>query len=152
MSANFGFRFQYVAILLITALVAGCGGGEREEEFGTVEGTVKYGGNPVPKGAQLVLDDKTKGVRMTFEIGEGGKYTVSPASQLPAGNYAVAVTPPADEGVAEADYEAAMSNPDAAPKAPKKDDFPVPEQFRDPAQSGKTIDVKSGSQTIDIDF
>jgi hypothetical protein len=139
---------------LILSLVAGCGGSARDEDYATIDGTVKHAGKPVPSGAELVLEDKPNGVRMTFPITDDGKYEVNETSNLPAGTYAVAVLPPATEsGVTEANYDEVMSNPDAKPKdSSAKDSFPVPEQFRDTETSKKTIEVKAGSQTIDIDF
>jgi hypothetical protein len=143
------------ALVLMLGLATGCGGsGKRDEKYATVEGTVKHGGKAVPSGANLILENKTQGVRMSFAIGADGKFQINETSKLPEGTYNVAVTPPADSGVSEADYEAAMSNPEAAAKTAetKTDNFPVPEQFRDPDKSKKTIEVKAGSQTLDIEL
>src|SRR5690606_34061992 len=121
----FHSKFSLFAGVVMSLLAVGCGSGERDEEYAAIQGAVKHEGKAVPSGAKLVLEDKTRGVRMTFPIGADGKYEVPETANLPAGTYNVGVTPPpSDAGVSEANYDDAMSNPTAQPKDSAKDDFP----------------------------
>jgi len=135
-------------------LFAGCTE-SRSEPTSTVTGKVTYQGTALTAGARLILDDKSKGVRMTFILTDGGNFTVPETASFPAGTYAVGVLPPAGEEVptSGADYDALMTNSSAAGTTETSDsDFPLPEEFQDPATSGKTVEISSGEQTVDIAF
>lgn len=134
---------------LLLCLLAGCSGGGDTAAV-TVEGTVKYDGKAVPSGSRVVFEDRKNGVNKLFEIGADGQYTVAESAKLPPGKYAVAVVPPATTNESE-DYDKLMGDAGAGKKK-GNDEFPVPEKFRQTTTSGKTVEVKAGSQALDIDF
>ena len=127
-----------VVFALLLAL-AGCG--ESGPEMARVYGTVTYKGSPVPKGTISFIAATPGGRNATGAIAEDGTYslqTESPGDGAIVGEYRVAVT--------------ARDDPilDYIPKKAPPPKRLTPQKYEDPATSGLTATVKSGSNTIDF--
>lgn len=146
-------KHSLIWILLLSLSPFGCSQGGRVEETGTIEGTVTLEGAPLPTGAFVVLEDKTKGITMTFNVSEGGKFSVGEAAKLPAGTYAVAILPPDESGTtSEADYDQLMNQSDGASTEPDEASLEIPAEFRSPQDSGQSITVTAGAQIVEVQF
>jgi hypothetical protein len=143
----------WAASALGLLLIAGCGGSDRDEVLGSPHGKVTFNGGPLPKGSVLVIESTEIGVSRTASIAEDGTYDLSD-TPLPVGTYKVAITPPPTAGVdaSSADYDKMMSGGGAKPANPNATGFPVPEKFRSTTTSDKTVEVKEGSQELNIDI
>jgi hypothetical protein len=84
-----------VLLLLVGALVLGCGGGAAAPERGKLEGTVSVNGKPVNKGLIRFMALDPSGLNVVAEVSEG-KFSV-PATEGPTkGNYRVEFSVPSD--------------------------------------------------------
>jgi hypothetical protein len=122
------------AVLVLALLGGGCGGATKKPT-GTLSGTVSHAGTPVATGNLNVLSKQGQGA---LAVIEDGKFKMT--DSLEAGDYSVYVSPPIPE-----------QRKPGTPVAPKAK-FEVPSKFQNPATSGKTITVKQGPNTVDIDF
>lgn len=147
---------QAAALLLLFA--AACGGGTS-----TITGTVTYNGEPLTAGYVAFYD--TNGQTASGRIDAAGHYTVykAPVGDLKAAVFTVDPTakPPVgftkkkqsggvyEEAMAKSKRgsENGMTEPAQAGKF-----VAIPPRYKDPEQSGLTFNVKSGSQTIDLDL
>lgn len=133
-----------VALVGLLLAIAGCG-----EGAASVSGKVTYNGTPV-SGGTITFHGTDGKVDGTW-IDPDGKYIVTRA---PVGEVKVTVE---------------VGRAGAPPKMPKSKDVPghpgdkgggtatgkpmvIPAKYKDPAQSGLTYTLKSGSQVIDIDL
>jgi len=138
--ARGAFAVAAVAVLALVAGAPGCG--ESGPPMGRVSGKVTYNGQPVPKGTISFQSASPEGRNATGEIGPDGSYTIqteTPGDGAIVGDYKVAITALEDNVVL--DY------------IPKKKPEPkrlVPEKYENPATSGLTAKVESGSNAIDF--
>jgi hypothetical protein len=150
MKRTYGFAF----ILSAALLTGGCGG------KGTITGTVKYKGTPIPSG-NIMFTPEGGGGLINAPIMDG-KYT---ADNVPTGPAKVAVTsmyrPVNFNPMMDPKKGGKMGPPpDAPPEARKayekshefKKGLQIPEKYGDPAQSGLTYSVQSGPQTKDFNL
>ena len=128
------YRAARAGWLVAAVLAAGCGAAEKPT--GVVAGTVTVKGTPVHTGS-LNLLSKT-GAAAQARIDDGGAFKVG--GELEAGEYRAYVSPPVPEPQA----------PGTRVTAPKK--FEVPAKFQDPATSGVTVTVKTGTNDLTVDF
>jgi hypothetical protein len=130
-----------VALVAPLCLLVTAGCGESGPEMARVRGKVTYTGQPVPKGTITFQAATPGGRNATGAIVEDGSYelqTENPGDGAIVGEYRVAITARDD---AILDY------------IPKKAPPPkrlTPEKYEDPASSGLTATVKSGSNSIDF--
>jgi hypothetical protein len=132
------------AAVVGTAL--GCGGSDGPE-MAKVTGTVTYNGKPVTKGT------------ISFQ-------PTDPANGAPAngviedGSYRLQTTEPGD-GARLGDYQVGIRSVEGEPDVPldyipKKKPAPpkslIPQKYENPAASGLTAKVESGSNTLDFDL
>src|SRR5205823_567310 len=130
--------------LMMGICLIGCGGPQET----TLTGTVKFGGKPVYNGTVRLLFDDDNQAQGTIAIDGTGTYHIRTAY---AGHARVAIDSPKPAEVHERDKRAgpakkASTNPDP------KEWFAIPEKYADPAQSGKEVTLKAGSNTIDFDL
>jgi hypothetical protein len=139
---------RLVAVFIPLALLTGCGG------KGDVSGTVNYQGKPVAKG-QVTFQGQD-GKTYMGDI-QDGKYKVS---GVPTGTAKIAVTA-LDESITEhfrkmSEYGRGNKG-EGPPKAPPPAIDPasmylVPQKYADVNSSGLSYEVKSGSNTHNIDI
>jgi hypothetical protein len=126
-------------------LLAGCGIGLREKRLpetgATLEGTVRYGTEPVR--VALIIVQGEGGAANAF-VGEDGRYKVENA---PLGAVHVAVNTAAGKGEMTGRMMAKAQGKAPGP-LPKMID--VPARYADPIKSGITTTVNKGENTFDI--
>lgn len=137
-------RFVAAAALAVALpIVAGCGAGK-----GDISGKVKYKGEVLPGGSVQFM---TPGGAFTSEIASDGSYSISGAATGPA---KISITYQ-DPRYVEYMNALVISARDPSKPKPKgnPDDFnKVPTKYTDPNTSGLTYEVKSGSQSYDIEL
>jgi hypothetical protein len=131
----------FLAVALSAA--AGCSGGT-----GNVTGKITYKNEPVPGGSVQFMSPAGAFVG---EIGPDGSYSVS---GVPTGASKIAIT---CQDPKYAEYMNQLAAHARDPKVPKPkgspDDFnKIPTKYTDFTSSGLTYEVKSGSQTHDIEL
>jgi hypothetical protein len=144
----------FVFIVGGALLTAGCGG------KGTVAGTVKYKGTPIPSGTIMFTPES--GVGLINAPITDGKYA---ADNVPTGTAKVTVTsmytPRNSNPMMGPKGKGKMTPPaDAPPEARKafekkteyKKGLKIPDKYADPEQSGLTYTVQSGMQTKDFNL
>jgi hypothetical protein len=134
------------------AVLAGCGYGVKEhrlpETGATLEGTIKYGNEPV---AYAVVRVATESASAEGNVGEDGRYKVE---NVPVGAVKIGVNTDAAKG----DYTSAtMSRSYKGPEFKGKTGpvqlpkfVSVPARYADPETSGITTTTRSGTNTFDI--
>lgn len=123
------------SMLLVVALLSGCGPADPEHEMAKISGTVTHDGKPLPDGRVVFLN--AKGPDAEAKIGPDGKY----ATELAVGETQVLVeyrepTPP-------------PANPDR-PEMPMPGKSFIPEKYSSFATSNLKVTVQSGDNTYDI--
>jgi len=121
------------ALLLLAALVlVGCKG----KPMGSVSGTVKRQGKPVPIGSIQFINSE-KGSGASGQLDSNGNYTLE--GQIEAGTYKVYLQAPVPEQLPPG-------------KASKRPPFDVPPKYQDPAQTPFTKEVKEGKNEVNLDL
>ncbi len=152
--------------LLVFAFLAmtfcGCSGGDEsayDGPTGSVKGKLLLKGKPAPEGTLVSFYHKKLGATATGVVGADGTFqptigTDSAATQIPTGDYEVAVTP--GGGSSEAlDPDKAMEAEMARTKSGKKDDAgtsEIPQKYADHSTSGIVFEVKKGENTFEYDI
>lgn len=140
------------AVLLVVAAGCGSGGGLPAGETGTVRGSVKYLGKPVPEGCSVVFMRDPDGLLGVGKVDANGDYLLRMRDGLKVvvGTYRVSVTPPDVAATLNQDEIMVMQQqgklPD--PAAVKE----VPAKYRSPEGSTLVCDVQPGSNTFDIEM
>jgi hypothetical protein len=137
-------RVLGTALLLAALLLTGC-----RARVTTVSGTVRYHGNPVTSGTVVFVGENHR-VSFPAPIQADGTYT---ASRVPVGSVKVAVDNPRPVfiGISNlgprptADDPEVKANRDAAARY-----VPTPPKYRDPDQSGISLEVQGGANQFDI--
>jgi hypothetical protein len=136
-----------LTLLLPLALVglSGCAGGDLPA---SVAGKVTYRGKPVTSGVVVL-------------VGEDGKVS-QPASVQPDGTFTIAHAPAGKVKVSLDNPRPVVPHVPAAARSASVDEeareaaaqarlyVPTPPKFKDPDQSGVTLDLHRGSNTCDI--
>jgi hypothetical protein len=131
--------------------LSGCGG------TATVSGTVKYRGKPLTCGAVTFVDDSGKGTMPAY-LHADGTYV---ARNVPTGSVKIVVNsllpepPMAKPERSDPEYETKYKEYEASAKsyeARMAGYVQIPERYADANASGKTFEVKSGSNVCDIDL
>jgi hypothetical protein len=126
---------------LVTA--AGCGGYVHQEKLpesgATLEGTVKYGSDPVE--FAMILVTAANG-SATGRVGNDGHYRVD---NVPVGEIKIGVNTSAGRGDYQSKVMAASASKSSAPKF-----IEVPAKYADPESSGLTTTVHAGSNSFNI--
>ena len=138
-------RLAALAVAGPVLFLAGCGIGLREKRLpetgASLEGTVKYGGEPVMVALLIVQGDS--GAAQAF-IGEDGRYKVE---NVPLGTVHIAVNTAAGKGDFQGKLMAKAQGKAPGP-IPKLID--VPAKYADPTKSGITTTVNKGQNKFDI--
>lgn len=131
--------FAVAVLAACTAALVGCGG----MYDSTVGGVVTLDGNPVPRGT-VSFAPQASGSSAFGMIGADGAYTLRTGREegLPPGQYVVTVA--ANEAPAVAQSKDGGPPPMGKPI--------TPDWYRNPATSGLTFEVASGSNTINIEL
>jgi hypothetical protein len=128
-----------VALTVGLSLLAGCGGGKKEDESKpNVSGKVTRGEKPVAGTVFFITADNKE---FSANIGPDGSYALADA---PVGSVKIYIKP-----------GQALVAPKGGPEMPKDgptatQGVPPPPKYQSPATSGLTYDVKAGKQTYDI--
>lgn len=122
-------------MILVLAMMCGCGPSAPEHEMAKISGTVTHNGTPLPDGRVVFLNDQ--GPDAEVKIGPDGKY----ATEVAVGPTSVLVeyrepSPPPE-------------NPDR-PHMPMPGKSYIPEHYSHFLSSNLKVDVKSGENTYDI--
>jgi hypothetical protein len=118
------------------------------DQRGTVTGTVKYKGEPVPSGQVLFYGAGDQSAIAT--INADGSYT---ATNVPLGPVKVALAmPPSTEGMEKAAkvMKKRFGKGNAYPEGVKT--VSLPKKYADPAHSGLGLTVNAGAQPFNIDI
>jgi len=138
--------------LALAAGLTGCGYGVREQRLpetgATLEGTVKYGNEPVYFAEIRVVSDSSSAIG---SIGQDGRYKVE---NCPTGAVKIAVNTDAAKGehtslMMSRSYKGPKGEGAVASGLPPKF-VSVPGKFADPEASGLTTTVNAGTNTYDI--
>jgi len=136
------------ALFLLAVLGAtGCSGAKQA----SVTGRVSYKGKPVTSGT-VVLFDQNGHASDLGNVQPDGTYTIARA---PVGTDKVSFDnpPPPKTALPPGQKAPPANDPEFAEAAKAKANYvPTPPQYKDPVQSGLTVEVKSGKNTIDIDL
>src|SRR5262245_2998889 len=135
-----------VGLALMTALGAGCG-----SPPGTVSGTVKVNGQPLPKGLITFLSEVGNKDPYSAQIIDG-KYQTSP---IPAGPAKVMIIPGLESAAPSEPPKEGQGNdlmPTVQPGRVKKPGLVVPDKYQNAETSGLSLTVKSGENTFDVDM
>jgi hypothetical protein len=129
----------------LALLLAGCGTGLREKRLpetgATLEGTVRYGGEPVLVAMVIVQGENGAG---TAFIGEDGRYRIENA---PLGTVHVAVNTAAGRGDMMGKM---MARANGKSQGALPSIISVPARYADPMRSPITTTVNTGENTFDI--
>ena len=143
---------RWAGVLIFGVLLAtlGCGGSQ-----GKVSGTVTYKGQPLKGGKVSFVTsagDKKAAVA-DCEIDESGKYSVS---RLPPGEYKICVETesfkPNEQQLMMAKTRPKDAKGGVDIEARAKRYTPIPAEYGNPDTTPEKIQVKSGSQTRDIEI
>ncbi|GEM_PF-351402 len=144
------FKTMKRLLFITLILIMGCGQTAYEipDTGATLEGSITYDGKPIPLALVIVRSETATADSI---VREEGKYKVL---SVPLGNVKIAVDTEAmrSEVISRA-MARANTGPDgkAAPNAPAKlSFFPVPVKYADPDTSGITMEIKKGTNTLDI--
>jgi len=121
---------------LLALAAAGCAGDKTDPNLGKAEGTVKFNGNPLPKGT-INFRMGTKGSG-TGAIDAAGHYAIS--TPLPPGDYQVSVRAMETESTFDAKGKSISGK------------SMIPEEYVDFSKSGLTAKVEKGKNKIDFDL
>jgi len=148
------FRFFSMAIggvLLFGAL--GCGGSSLPPgETGTVRGTVKYMGKPVPEGCSVVFIRDPDGALAVGKTDANGDYLLRMRDGLKivVGTYRVSVTPPDVAATLNQDEIMTLQQQGKLPDPATVKEVPM--KYRNPEGSTLVCDVQPGSNTFDVEM
>tara|TARA_R110002095_G_scaffold89262_1_gene77900 strand:+ start:2824 stop:3267 length:444 start_codon:yes stop_codon:yes gene_type:complete len=133
-----GIRGAGLCFLTLCAIsiFVGCGRNQAETKpMGTVSGTVTYAGKPITR-CRINFNSSKFGIGAGGDLKEDGSYELDGA--IPAGAYAVFITPPDDFSPANADSHTDLNN--------------LPSKYRSESTSGLTADVKEGDGKYNFDL
>jgi hypothetical protein len=145
-------RWSVVALAAVALATTSCGKFVREERLpesgATLEGTVKFGGEPVQFAMILV---QTGNGSATGKVGDDGRYRVE---NVPLGEVKIGVNTRAAMG----EYQSKVMSAGAykGPEAVGKGKVTgikftaVPDKYHNPDSSGLTTTVSKGTNTFDI--
>ncbi len=133
-----------IAAILISVCVLGCG--KKPPEMGQVSGIVRVKGNPQPKLSVRFLPDPEKGnslsINASGKTDEQGKYSLQHV-------YNDVAAPGALLGWHRVIIEDLSRGPTPQGQTPPPPLIPL--EYNSPASTPLRVEVKSGSQTIDLD-
>jgi len=119
-------------LLLVALVLVGCKG----KQEGTVSGTVKRQGKPVPIGSVQFINSE-KGAGASGQLDSSGNYTLE--GKLEAGTYKVYLQAPVPEQLPPGQVS-------------KRPPFDIPPKYQDPAQTPFTKEVKEGKNEVNLDL
>ena len=144
-----------ILAMAVLPLCGGCGPGGYSGPTGTVSGTVTLNGEPVPAGCGVAFISD-EGHTASGTVAAGGSYQLSAGgegNEVPAANYRVCITPPAQADASGADYDK-MMEAESAEGAPEEATEAavevIPAKYQTTTTSELSFQVKAGSNTIDI--
>lgn len=130
---------------LTVVLLAGCSGGGsgNNRPTGSVSGKVTLSGQPVTGGAVHFTSTKIASEAFGADLSSTGDFKVG--ANIPAGSYKVTLSPPPVGPSIGPDGQMRPADPKATQNA-------VPAKYRTPEKSDKTVEVKTGSNTLTIEL
>lgn len=150
----------------VAAVLSGCGGSSlpEGETYGTVSGTIKFNGEPVAEGTQVVFKNEQAGWMATGTVKGGGAFSLRfrDGTDIPTGIYTIGVTPKVEGTGPKVDGEgdeyanmmgvdpntgAAKPAADAGAEAP-----PFPARYASPDSSAEEFTVKEGDNEYTLDM
>ena len=141
-----------VAVVALTAALAGCGGNSKGPELARVQGTVSFKGQPL-KNATVVFFPNQPGARPASGItGENGRFelmTEVPGDGVVKGQHRVSIT--AREAAPELSLEQQSALSLTTEGAPVGKPL-IPEKYFRFETSGLTTEIKSGANTTNFEL
>jgi len=137
---------RFTVLLLLTALAAGCGRGDRSE-LAAVAGTVTFDGKPLESGKVIF---ESRGARPAVGTIENGRIvevtTYEPGDGAPVGSHAVTIQSVAAVGMGGSGAKPADFKGD--PAMLMRTQSLIPDRYGDPAKSGLKAEVASGEENV----
>jgi hypothetical protein len=127
---------------LAVSVLAGCGGEHIPKGKGAVAGVVTLKGTPFSAGAVRFTSESSESDAFGAEVNKLGNFKIT--DPIPAGVYKVTLSPPTIGPI----VENGVARPATA--ADLKND--IPEKYRSPAKTDKTVNVSEGKNYLTIDF
>ena len=152
-------RFSYCYFIALASLalstISGCT--DDAVPTGTVSGKATYSGKPVPQGCSISFVSNSGFVAVGVVDAKGEyKLKMDGKEAIPAATYNISVTVPGYQGpeMTDEDERKFMNgDPSTVAKFSQKKQQPqIPEKYADSIKSGLVFEVKTGSNTFDIDL
>lgn len=125
---------------LLGSLLLGCGAGEPDHgPLGTLSGKVTFYGTPLTEGS-IILSRDGGGSGAAPMQADGTFFVTDRIGGIPVGTYKVGFEAAQEEVPATADSPAQM-----------RAKIILPEKYYDTAESGLTVEVKEGPNTLEFD-
>lgn len=149
-----------VSCVLLSSLLAGCGGSSEGDGFkgarGQVSGTVTIDGAPLKAGSQVLFIAKNGGYTGAGVIEADGKYTLKykGGSGLPVGEYLVQLSAPVVENspTEKVDPVQMASKMNVDRKMKTESENPFPTKYSSTATSELFFNVKADQNTANFDL
>lgn len=147
-------RILFLRLAIVFVLASqGC---SPSQPSGTVTGTVKHEGEPVPTGTNVYFEQSSTGVIASSEVQSDGSYALryQGTTMIPLGSYKVFIGPPQID-FTEKEYYALKKKVDAeyrarGEKPPPSPDWVLPAKFYTSATSPLSETVSEGENEITI--
>jgi len=135
-------RLTFLTLSGLSLCAVACDGAQarRQETGATLEGTVKYGDQPIM--VAMIVAQGSSGAATAF-IGDDGRYKLD---NVPLGEVNIAVNTDAGKGNLMSKVMAQSRG--KGPALPRV--IEVPKQYFDPVKSGIKTTVKPGANTFDV--
>ncbi|MEW4561913.1 carboxypeptidase-like regulatory domain-containing protein [Bremerella sp. JC770] len=131
-----------LTLLCTVALGLALLGCNKNENLGTITGTVTYEGAPVTEGT-ISFRSEESGLSASDELDAEGKFEVTAVGGIPPGNYKAFIVPP--------EVEVSLG-PDVAPVLKPKDMPNVPRPYRSIRTTPLAVDVVAGANEVSFEL
>jgi len=133
-----------LSLNLLCSVILGLGilGCSKEENLGTIHGTVTYDGSPVTEGT-ISFRGQEDGLSVSDELDAEGKYEVTAAGGIPPGTYKAFIVPPEVE---------VSIGPDVSPVMKPKDMPNLPKEYRSIRTTPLSAEVTTGDNEVNFEL
>ncbi|MBS0264636.1 MAG: carboxypeptidase regulatory-like domain-containing protein [Planctomycetes bacterium] len=159
------FHFRHLEKLLVAGacllLSVGCGPTEAKPDPSTqavVSGSVLKGGKPIAVDSNVTFFCEASGAQAGGKIDALGKFSLTGAESktgIPAGRYKVMIRPPVKAvtmAPSSPEYQQMMMSGATQKDGPKANTSEIPIDFQSLESTKLILEVKSGTNTFDIDL
>lgn len=133
-------RFTLGIGSVVLCLLAGCGGESLDYgPLGTLKGKVTFKGEPFTQGTVILSDGKSGTGAATLKS-DGTFFVTDRIGGIPVGTYNIAFQPETKE---------VSDNPNSPPR--EEAVFVLPKKYYSTDNSGLTVEIKPGENTVEFD-